>query len=92
MAARPVIQRRGLIVRSFHGPDPEEEEEDQFLPQQHPSFAPRQLFNLGGDEFRIERKLRARSFSIVWLAARTKTPYDLFVSSVSLRLGATGAD
>ena len=34
----------------------------------HVSFEPGQLITLGGDRYRIERKLRGRASSMLWLA------------------------
>ncbi|KAI1782551.1 hypothetical protein LXA43DRAFT_1068590 [Ganoderma leucocontextum] len=58
----------------FHAPD----EEDPSLPDRHISFKPGEVFKFGDDEYRIERKLRGRPTSMLWLATQTNKRYDDF--------------
>ncbi|KAI1783136.1 kinase-like protein [Ganoderma leucocontextum] len=44
---------------------------DRPLTDHHLFFKPGEVFEFGDDEYRIERKLRSRSTSMVWLAAHT---------------------
>ncbi|EJF60470.1 kinase-like protein [Dichomitus squalens LYAD-421 SS1] len=51
----------------YNGPDVDA----PALRARHLSFEPAELITLAGDKYRIERKLRARLTSIVWLAEHT---------------------
>lgn len=46
----------------------------------HLSFMPGQVFKCGDDEYRIERKLRGRLLSRVWLATHSNTQYVLHLA------------
>ncbi|KAM5535105.1 hypothetical protein V8D89_011191, partial [Ganoderma adspersum] len=63
-----------VLAKGFHGPD----EEDPLLEDCHLSFMPGQGLKFGDDEYHIERKLRGRPFSRVWLATHIneRNPVD----------------
>ncbi|KAM5535103.1 hypothetical protein V8D89_011189 [Ganoderma adspersum] len=56
------------LEAAFNGPD---EYHPPIFDQVHHSFTPGEVFEFGDDEYRIERKLRHRLLSRVWLATHT---------------------
>ncbi|KAM5531989.1 hypothetical protein V8D89_014323 [Ganoderma adspersum] len=61
---KPLPGLSDVLATAFHRPD----EEDPSFEDSHLSFMPGEVFKFGDDEYRIERKLRGRLFSRVWLA------------------------
>ncbi|KAM5535107.1 hypothetical protein V8D89_011193 [Ganoderma adspersum] len=57
-----------IFEAAFHGPDEYLQAE---LDQLHHSFVPGEVFEFGDDEYRVERKLRHRLLSRVWLTTHT---------------------
>ena len=58
------------LEAAFHGP---EEYHPPIFDTVHHSFTPGEVFEFGDDAYRIERKLRGRMTSMVWLATHTNT-------------------
>ena len=60
------------LEAAFHGPD---EYHPPIFDTVHHSFTPGEVFEFGDDAYRIERKLRHRLLSRVWLATHTNKRY-----------------
>ena len=70
------------LAKAFHGPD----EEHPSFEDSHLSFMPGQVFEFGDDEYRIERKLRGRLLSRVWLATHKNKRYVIPLMHTFVRM------